>query len=120
MTFKPGFDPNRYNPRDQGITLFHKQMGELIRAHCLDAVDYVVSTMNNDKCSDKLRMVAATEVLNRGLGRPIDTQVMVSIGNDNTKDVSTMSDDELATLARSLARPIDQDNEVIDGEYTES
>ena len=76
--------------------------------------------MEDEKTTPKLKVVCAQEVLNRSLGRPIDMQVMLQVGNQDTlKDVSEMSDRELERLARSLtpAQTSKEKPMIVDAEY---
>ena len=104
-------------------TEFHNKMSELVREHCLDAVKHVVSTMHDESLSPKVRMVAAVEILNRGLGRPVDLQMHLTMqAGSELKDVNAMSDSELEALARTLT-PTHQnkpDIDIIDAEFTET
>ena len=121
MPFKAGHDANRYTQND-GIMVFHKELSELLRDHSLDAISLLVDTMKDKKVSSKLRVVCARDILDRAHGRPIDCQVMVAIGADNMKDVNAMTDSELEALARTLTTHTtgDEENTIIDGEYTET
>ena len=121
MPFKPGYDENRYN-QGFGVMAFHKKVSAHLREHSLEAVDLMIETMRNEKAPLKLRLVASKEILDRGIGKPIDTQVQLQIGaQDNGKDVKQMTDAELEAIARSLSSPPPHtaEKEISDAEVVE-
>jgi hypothetical protein len=121
MPFKAGHDSNRYT-QNNGVMQFHKRMSELVREQCLDAVKLLTDTVENEKAPLKLRIVAAKEILDRGLGRPIDTTVHLAMGaEDAMTDVSDLTDTQLEALARTLIpTPKSDDKDVIEAEFTET
>ena len=117
MPFKPGYDENRFT-QGNGVMAFHKKVSEHLRDHSLEAIDLMIDTMRNEKAPLKLRLVASKEILDRGMGKPIDCQVQLQIGaQDSGKDVKQMTDAELEAIARSLTQQAEQD--VIEGEVVE-
>lgn len=121
MPFKKGEDPNRYTA-SQGVMEYHAEVAKLIRGRCLSVVDFIFDTVEDESAPLKLRLRAAKECLDRGLGRPIDTTVLVAMDNDTSKPVDQMTDAELERLARSLSPTHTRDDktEVIDAEFTKS
>jgi hypothetical protein len=85
-------------------------------------VDFIFDTVEDESAPLKLRLRAAKECLDRGLGRPIDTTVLLTMDNDNTKPVEQMTDEQLFKLASSLAPTPTNDDEttIIDGEFSKS
>lgn len=120
MTFKKGDDPNRYT--NVGVMAFHAEVSQGIRDRMPSVVDFIFNTIADESAPLKLRLRAAKEALDRGLGRPIDTTVLIAMDNDTTKPVDQMSDDELFKLASSLAPTPTRGakSEIIDAEFTKS
>ena len=121
MTFKTGEDPNRYC-HSNGVMDFHKEVASLIRGRCLSVVDFMFDTVENEDAPLKLRLRAAKECLDRGLGRPIDTTVLLTMDADNSKPVDQMTDEELFKLASTLTptHPRGKETDIIDAEFTKS
>jgi hypothetical protein len=115
MTFKKGFDANRFVKTNNGLVAFHSQLSELLRSKSLDAVTLLVDTMKNDKASLKLRLVAAKEILDRGIGRPVDRVVVATLDAATGLDPSKVTTEELEAIVSKMAI----DSGVIDGDYSE-
>ena len=107
--FKRGYDANRYVKTNNGLVAFHNQLGELLRAQSIDAVSFLINTMNDDKAALKLRMVAAKEILDRGIGRPVDRVVVASLDASTGADPAKVTTAELEAMVSKLA---------LEGEYT--
>ena len=121
MTFKKGEDPNRYS-NHSGVMEFHKEVASRIRGRCMSVVEFMFDTVENEEAPLKLRLKAAKECLDRGLGRPIDCTVLVSMDQDTMKPVDQMTDAELFKLAATLT-PTHQNSDesvIIDAEFTET
>ena len=121
MTFKKGEDPNRYS-NQHGMMDFHKEVATLIRGRCLSVVDFMFDTVENEDAPLKLRLRAAKECLDRGLGRPIDCTVLVAMDQDTMKPVDQMTDEQLFKLASTLTptHPNRQETDIIDAEIVNS
>ena len=115
MTFKKGFDAKRYVPVNQGLMAFHTELSSLLRDQSLGAVNFLINTMNDEKASLKLRMVAAIQVLDRGLGRPVDRSVITTLEAGSTLEASKIDTKQLESIIAKL----DDKPGVIDGEYVE-
>jgi hypothetical protein len=95
--FKSGYDSRRYTTNNDVMT-YHQKIGEMLKEHSYDAVNYMVEVMNDKKSSTKLRLVAAKEILDRGIGKPVDRVVLASIDSTQNQEVIHLSDNELIEL----------------------
>ena len=109
--FKKGHDARRYVPTNTGLMDFHAKFSELLRAYSLDAVNLIVNTMNDEAAHPKLRLTAAIEILNRGLGKPVDVTVIATLDAGATQDISKLSNAELTKIIKEY-----QDSETIEHE----
>lgn len=114
-SFKKGFDSRRHVPINSGLVAFHSELSELLRAQSLDAVTLLVDTMNNEKAALKLRIVAAKEILDRGVGRPVDRTVVATLDSATGQDASKVSTEELEAIVSKMAI----DSGIIDAEFVE-
>ena len=124
MTFKKGYDPKRFVPQNAGLTAFYAELGEMLREHSKDAVIYMVKTMNDEQAHPKLRQAAAKEILDRGIGKPVDVTIVRTVSDTGQgKDVAKMSDAELEQMIQAID-PIPHRNgqkeKPIEGETIES
>ena len=124
MPFKKGDDPNRYVRKNEGLMAFHAELGEMLREHSREAVLFMVKTMNDETAALKLRQTAAKEILDRGLGKPVDVTIVRTVNDTGQgKDVAKMSDAELEQMIQSID-PIPHRNspkeKPIEGETIES
>jgi hypothetical protein len=112
LTFQKGYDPRRYSPENVGLVEYHKKLKAMLREQSLEACDFMLETMRNDKAALKLRLVAAKEILDRGLGRPIDVVQVEAQGGADAKSVNDMSEEQLLTIVNQAAKgiTIDHDN----------
>lgn len=102
MTFKKGHDINRFVPKNKGLTEFHNQLGKYLRDRSLDAVEFLLDTMNNEKASLKLRVVAAVQILDRGIGKPVDRSIVATMDATTTQDVSKLDTKQLEAIIANL------------------
>lgn len=107
--FKKGFDANRYVPTNNGLVAFHSELSELLRAQSLDALTLLVDTMNNPEAALKLRIVAAKEVLDRGIGRPVDRTVVATLDASTGQDPAQVTTAELEAIVSRMT---------LEGEYS--
>ena len=107
--FKKGYDANRYVKTNHGLVAFHAQLSELLREQSVNAVSFLINTMNDDKAALKLRMVAAKEILDRGIGRPVDRVVVATLDASTGQDAAKVTTAELEAIVSKIA---------IEGEYT--
>jgi hypothetical protein len=85
-SFKSGYDSRRFT-QDSTLMSYHQKLGELFREHSYEAIDFIVGVMKDNKAPIKLRMTAATEILDRGCGKPVDRLIMASMENSQKDDV---------------------------------
>ena len=103
MKFKKGYDARRFVPTNAGLTQFYAELGEMLREHSKDAVLFMVKTMNDEKAHPKLRQSAAKEILDRGLGKPVDVTIVRTVSESGQgKDISKMSDAELEQMIQAI------------------
>jgi hypothetical protein len=113
MPFKAGYDAKRYVPTNNGLVAFHTELSSLLRGQSLDAVSFLVNTMNNEKASLKLRVTAAIQILDRGIGKPVDRSVIVTLDSGDTQDPSKLTTDQLESIIAKL----DDKQPVIEAEF---
>lgn len=119
MGFKKGFDAKRFVPTNDGMMNFYKELNGLLRQQSLEAFTFLVDTMNNDKASLKLRATVAMDILNRGVGKPVDVTVVATITDTIGADASKIDTAQLESIINNAS--VIKDNEkVIDGDFIES
>ncbi|PKI18099.1 hypothetical protein [Colwellia sp. 12G3] len=98
-SFKSGYDSRRFT-QDCTVMSYHQKLGELFREQSFEAVKFIVSVMRDNHAPDKLRLIAAKEILDRGCGKPVDRLVMATLDKDRTQevDVRELSTAELYAL----------------------
>jgi|SRR5215471_7572946 len=93
MTFKPGQSGN-----PSGRPKVVKDIQNLARSHCPDAINTLVSIMRDKRAAAAARATAANSLLDRGYGKAVQA-IEATI---NRVDPETISDAELAVyLARN-------------------
>ena len=102
-------NPSGRPKQDQSIT-------ELARAHCPRAIEVLAELMNNQKATASARAFAAERILDRGYGKPPQTNTVVATA---MRAAAEMTDDELAAIAAGLPPPVQEPGPVIEGEATE-
>ena len=70
-TFKPGYDPRRWTHGPVRSEV-KRTVEELFREGAEDARDFLLQLVNDPKASKRDRYAAATEILNRSYGKPVD------------------------------------------------
>lgn len=100
--FKVGFDARRHVPTNTGVWDFRQKLAGLLREQSLQAFNYLVETLNNEKAHPKLRKECAVEILNRGLGAPVNQILIEQVdkGSDQDIDVTELTTAELELLLR--------------------
>lgn len=115
-TFAKGFDSRRFIRANTGVWEFRQKLGELLREQSLDALNYLVATLNDKKAHPRLRKECAIEILNRGLGAPVSAIVIESLDNKGDGDVTKLSTPD---LERIMAKLTANDKDVIEAEVVE-
>ena len=54
--------------------------------------------MMDDNAHPKLRLTAAIEILNRGIGKPVDVSVIATLDVGATQDITKLSNAELTAM----------------------
>lgn len=96
--FQKGYDAKRFIPTNKGLTEFHLKLGELLRSHSLAAINFILNTMKDEDADPKLRLIAAIEILNRGLGKPVDVSVIATLNASKAQDITELSNAELTEI----------------------
>lgn len=113
--FKKGFDSRRYCPTNTGLWEFRQKLGDMLKAQSLEAFDYLMDTLKNEKAHPKLRKECAVEILNRSWGVPVSTvHVQIADNNNSGADVTKLSTDDLEAMVAKLNT--DGSSKVIEGE----
>lgn len=88
---------------------------DLAREHVDEAVQVLASIMRDSDAPAAARISAATEILNRGYGRPVDQKAMIVMGQqlDQHRTPRDMTTVEIVTLLAAhhpqiLCEPSDQ------------
>ena len=113
--FKKGFDPRRFRAQNYGVTEFYAKVGKIMREEALDSLKYLMDVRDDKNAHPKLRQAAAIEILNRGLGRPVDLTIITTLDQGNTIDPSALSDAELIKMIDK-----NSNTNVIEGDFTET
>jgi hypothetical protein len=121
--FKKGYDPRRNVP-DAPIRKFKAELSTLCGEQTTNAVTFLIDTMNDESAPLKLRMVACSEILDRGHGKPVSRDVLLTIDAsakaEAPVDVFEATEAQLNQLvsdALSAPKPIET---VIEAELLES
>ena len=101
--FKKGFDARRHIPQNAGIYEFRLKLAEMLREKSLDAFSYLVEVLNDKNQHPKLRKECAVEILNRGLGAPVNTVMIEQLDGKEGADASTLSTKDLERIVLKLA-----------------
>lgn len=96
--FAKGYDPRRYSTNN-ALMSYHQELSTLLREQSLVAVDYIINVMHDDKASVNVRLAAAKDILDRGIGRSVDRVSMATyVENDAEGDVSELSNAQLINI----------------------
>lgn len=101
--FKAGFDNRRYT-QNSDIMSYHQELAELFRNRSTDAVEYIYQVMMDEGIPVKLRLHAAKDILDRGIGKPVDVVVLSALekNRDVSPSPSNLSNNELLEIINSL------------------
>jgi len=120
--FKRGPDPRRHIPGGP-ITQFRAELSTLCGQQTHTAVTFLIDTMNDENAPLKLRMAACTEILDRGHGKAVSRDVLLtvdaSVKADSPIDVLTATDEQLNQLVSDALSAPDPIETVIDAELIE-
>jgi hypothetical protein len=119
--FKPGPDPRRgsHTARNRQA---RKTLAEMCAKQTPQAVEFLIATMNNvDECS-KVRMTACREILDRGHGKPVGRDVLMTLDGNQAAakvvDPFTATEAELNQIVKLALQSPRQDDIVIDADVT--
>lgn len=113
--FKKGYDARRYVPVNAGLVAYHAKLGDLFRAQSLDAANYVYSVMMDREAHPKLRLTAATDIMNRAGGKPVDVSIIATIETGSADDPTKLSNKQLTAMINKLTK----DSDIIEADYIE-
>src|SRR5262249_47081441 len=92
---------------------------QFARDHSIEAMRVLVKVMRDKRVNPGTRAMCANSLLDRGLGRPLQTAA-IAVGT--MREAAQLSDEELMAIAAGLSpsppQPAEEDP-VIDGEATE-
>ena len=91
--FQKGEDKRRYVPTAEKGRI-RKTVEELCKQHAEDAVAYLANLLQDPKASAKERIVAASELLDRGYGKSVDRVAIQQVGQAQ----GSLKDADMATL----------------------
>jgi len=78
----------------------HKTLEQLCNQHADVAVQFLVDTLQDTNAPTSERRRAATELLDRGFGRPVDRQVIAQIGKESHQGSgNSLTSDQLRAIA---------------------
>lgn len=96
--FAKGYDHRRYSTNN-ALMSYHQELSTLLREQSLSAVNYILDVMHDDKAPVNVRLAAAKDILDRGIGRSVDRVSMATyIENDTESDVSELSNAQLLSI----------------------
>lgn len=98
---------------------YRQSLSSLCREHTIDAVNTLVTIMNDDFARPSDRIKAASEILDRGYGRPAQ---QVNVVNDDKPHVDMTDEQLMALIAEGQAAMEAQGLELDDdeGEYDDT
>jgi hypothetical protein len=100
--FAKGYDHRRYSTNN-ALMSYHQELSTLLREQSLLAVDYIINVMHDDKAPVNVRLAAAKDILDRGIGRSVDRVSMATYVEDNDGvDVSELSNAQLMNIIKQL------------------
>lgn len=83
----------------------------MAREYAESAVETLVAIMSDDQKPARDRINAATEILDRGYGRPVERSAIASMNETDTQDYSKLDTRTLILLANKQFRPMEVDTE---------
>lgn len=86
---------------------------DLAREHADQAIAVLAAIMRDEEAQASARISAATEILNRGYGRPVDQKAMLVLGQQvdahrTARDLTTREIMDLISLNLSQEKPINE------------
>lgn len=114
---KKGRPPGRMN----GITqrnILHVQ--RMFQEHGQEALDTMLLIMRDEAVDPPVRLKAANDVLNRGFGTPVSTQIMISLDESdkgspvNPAQIGRASTDELQAVLATLQNFLESESKMVD------
>lgn len=77
-------------------------ISELARKHTVEALEALVGILNNPTASDSAKLSAATLILDRGWGRPLDCEKLERSRKDKSQETAR------AAIYHATGVPVDQ------------
>jgi HEAT repeat protein len=116
---KPGRPPG--TGKMTGITqrnILHVQ--KLFQEHGQEALDTILAIMRDEAVDPPVRLKAANDVLNRGFGTAVSTQVVMQITDDenktpvNPQQIGRASTEELQAVLATLQQFLEAESKMVD------
>jgi len=119
--FQKGEDSRRYVPSSERGRI-RKTVEELCKQHAEDAVQYLAELLADPSANHKERIVAASELLDRGFGKSVDRVAIQQVGTAQGSLKDADMDTLMATLQVRIGSELGQEpseTSYLKGEYTE-
>lgn len=76
-----------------------RQLEELCRENATLALDFLVDLLRDNKAQVNARLTAAREILDRGYGKPLDRQQLMTLDVGAIGGQAALSDEQLLRIA---------------------
>ena len=113
---KPGRPPGLTHVTQRNVRYVQK----LFQEHAQEAMDVMLGIMRDDEADHAVKLKAANDILNRGFGTPVSTQVIMQLDEkDQVSPVSgaqigVASTDELQSVLSTLQRFLESESKTVD------
>lgn len=93
---------------------------QLFQEHGQEALDTMLTIMRDDTADNAVRLKAANDILNRGFGTPVNTQVVEKISSEEAGSpvsqsaISSAKTEDLVALMGALGRYLEHEQATID------
>ena len=115
---KKGRPPGRMN----GITrrnILHVQ--NMFQEHAEEALETMLGIMRDEEVDPAVRLKAGNDILNRGFGTPVSTQVIMQLNESESKtpvnpaQIGRASTEELQAVLATLQKFLESESKRVDG-----
>jgi hypothetical protein len=97
--FKKGYDPRRNLAGQPRKTTDMKDLERLCRENASEAFDALIDLVNNPKTPPNTRLAAINSMLDRGFGKPVDRQQILSMSGTIDSESVRLTDEQLLRIA---------------------
>lgn len=92
---------NLKHARGQGRKKTPPEIKEMFEASCAEAVQLLINTMHDSNAKPELRVQCANEILNRGIGKPLQQTINENI-NVNLSETLEESKEKLNKMLEAI------------------